>query len=136
MAGSLVVYRWGTIEFSVPEGTITDLDRQTRYRIDRPDPIEGLGVPKMRGPSSDDMTFRGVIFPGISGTLRSVQRVRDAADKGESNILTDGEGEVYGNWLVESVNERQSALQAGGKPRRIEYEIAFVRDPEGLELPL
>lgn len=123
------VYLLGSIEFSLPEGLPTELERGTRFNIDKAEPLEGEGVPVFRGTSDNDMTLRGVVFPGVSGHQQSVQRLRDAGAAGKSLLLVDGEGTLYGRWFIRSVNERQSVFMAGGKPRRIEWDISLVFEP-------
>lgn len=130
MASITFVYRLGSVEFTMESGLPTELTHNVRYRIDRSEPLEGQGVPVFRGTSDEEMTLRGVAFPGQgAGNLQSVQRLRDAGKAGKSLLLVDGDGTLYGNWFIESVNEQQSHLLAGGKPRRIEWDVALVFDP-------
>lgn len=126
----LVVARLGSIEFSVPEGTFTEVARHTTWRLDIPDPMEGLGKPVFRGRGSDEMTIDGVVFPGYSGTLQSVQRLRDAGDAGESMLLVDGEGNLYGNWFIARINERKSPFLPTGIERRAEWTLTLMADPD------
>lgn len=124
------VYRLGPVEFSLPEGLPTELERGTRFNIDKAEPLEGEGIPVFRGTVDNEMSLRGVVFPGFSGHQQSVQRLRDAGAAGKSLLLVDGDGTLYGSWFIRSVNERQSYFMAGGKPRRVEWDISLVFDPQ------
>lgn len=136
MAGSLAVMRLGTVEFSVKAGTFQELSRATRWRVDVPEPMDGLGVPIVRGTESDEITIRGVSFPGYSGNRSSVQRLRDLADTGKSHCLVDGELTVYGFWVIKSVNESKQEFTPTGVERKVTWDITLIADPEGTLIPL
>lgn len=132
----LVVARLGPVEFSVPEGSFDELARDTSYRVDVPEPLEGLGSPVGRGVESDLMTIRGVVFPGFTGSQSSVQRLRDLAETGKSALLVDGAGRLYGHWMISRVSERKTMFMDPGVPRRIEYDLTLIADPDGELVPL
>lgn len=126
---SLVVARLGDVEFSMPEGSFQTIERVTSWRVDVPDPLVGLGTPVVRGRESDEITLAGVVFPGIAGKLDSVERLRDAGDAGEPMLLVDGEGTIFGSWVVRSVREMQTAHLETGLPRKMEWQMALIAVP-------
>ena len=136
MAGSLMVARLGLVEFSVPTGTFDEITRSTRWNVDVPTPIDGLGTPVGRGQVADEMTIRGVVFPGFSGNRDSVQRLRDQADTGKSYPLTDGLGFIHGFWIISAVNERKQHFTSDGFERKVEWDISLIADPDGGPLPI
>lgn len=127
---SLVVARLGDIEFSLPEGSFTQIERQTTWRVDVPDPITGLGVPDVRGRERDELRLTGLVFPGITGHLTSVDRLRDAGDAGEPLLLVDGEGTIYGEWVVRSIEESRQEHLPTGIPRKMAWVLVLVAKPE------
>ena len=127
---NLVVGRLGSIEFSVPEGTFTSIARATSWRIDVPEPIEGPGTPVVRGRGSDEITIEGVVFPGFTGRLNSVERLRAAGDAGQPMLLVDGEGTLYGSWVVSRLNERSDAFLPSGAKRRTEWNLTLIASPD------
>ena len=48
----------------------------------------------------------------------------------------DGEGTLYGHWIVRRVNERQTRHGTTGKPRQIEWTIGLVAAPDDDLIPL
>ncbi len=126
----LVIARLGDAEFSVAAGSFESLRRLTRWRIDRPDPIDGLGVPVHRGRVDDAITLSGVVFPGYVGGLSSVERLRELGDTGDPAMLVDGEGTIYGRWLVSALEEEATHHTPTGKPRRISYQLTLAAVPE------
>jgi phage protein U len=125
----LVIARLGNVEFSVQAGSFESLQRRTSWRIDRPDPIDGMGTPVFRGRMGDSITLSGVVFPGYVGRLNSVERLRQLGDKGEPLMLADGEGAVYGEWLIEYLEEEATLTTPLGKPRRISYSLTLAALP-------
>jgi phage protein U len=95
-----------------------------------PEPLNGLGIPAVRGRRDDEITFEGVVFPGFTGTLNSVQRLRDAGDAGAPLLLVDGEGIVYGDWVVSRLSERKGPFTPTGIERRAEWSLTLVAVPE------
>jgi phage protein U len=126
----LVIARLGSVEFSVLAGSFEVLQRRTTWRIDRPDPIDGMGTPVHRGRLDDAITLSGVVFPGYVGGLSSVERLRELGDGGEPQTLVDGEGTIYGRWLIESVDEEATLHTPTGKPRRLAYSVTLVAVPD------
>lgn len=121
--GKIVVGRLGDVEFSFQEGSMTAMERQTNWYIDRAEPIDGFGVAHARRKNYDQLRISGVVFPGTYGTAQSVQRLRDLGDTGEPQLLVDGEGTVYGYWLVSQVSESKSHLNATGVAQKSEYQL-------------
>src|SRR5690606_29933789 len=119
-----------------PDGTFQDLERVMSWRVDTPEPIEGMGKSVVRGLESDEITLSGLVFPGFTGTLSSVQRLQDAGNAGESLLLVDGEGTLYGRWWIVSVRERKGPFMPTGVPRRIEWTLTLRADPPDEVLPL
>jgi hypothetical protein len=129
----LVIARLGSVEFSLSAGSFESLRRLTRWRIDRPDPIDGMGIPVHRGRLDDSITLSGITFPGYVGSLASVERLRELGEAGEASLLVDGEGTLYGRWLVEAIEEEATLHTPTGKPRRVTYSVTLVAVPsEGL----
>lgn len=133
---NIVPMALGPVPFSVPTGTFDEVQRSTRWAIDQPDTLEGMGSPVSRGRESDTMVIRGVAFPGFTGTQNSVERLRELGDTGRSYVLVDGDGNLYGNWMVTAVNESRSAFMANGQPRKITYDVTLTYDPLPDLIPL
>lgn len=133
MAGSaaLVPIMLGRIPFSTTERSLGRLRRRTEWRIDRPEPVEGIGKPVNRGRARDEISIDGVSFPGYAGALDAVTKLREAGDAGDSLTLVDGEGTVYGSWMIVSLEETQGPeFTPTGIPRRIDFNLTLTLDPD------
>lgn len=132
----LVVARLGSIEFSVKAGTFSTLSRNTRWRVDKPEPMQGLGVPTSRGRADDTLTIDGTSYPGYSGNLSTVERLREAGDAGEPLLLVDGEGGIFGYWMVEGVTEKKGPFMPTGIERRADWSLTLTSVPDELEVSI
>lgn len=126
----LVTMRWGDHEFSISRGTFNNFQRSTAWRIDKPEPMTGLGQPRARGKASDEITLDGVVLPGFTGDQQSVQRFRDAGDAGKAQLLVDGEGNVFGSWFLERLSESRDVHTTTGIPRKMTWSLTLTAEPE------
>lgn len=130
MAGS-VPFRLGDTEFSLEAGPLQEWQRQESWVLDRQEPVDGFGVGAIRRKGSDQLRLTGVSFPGSEyGNAESVSRLRAQADTREPQLLVDGEGNVYGSWLIISLSERRGNFTPTGRERRAEWELTL--EPEVL----
>ena len=128
MAAS-VPFRLGDIEFSLSEGPLQDFERSERWIVDKQEPLTGFGVAVARRKGVDELRLSGIAFPESGyGTAESVSRLRDMAETLEAQLLVDGDGNVYGTWIVTSLMERQSNHTPDGRARRVSWELTLERE--------
>ena len=60
--------------------------------------------------------------------------MRLCAGSGQPLPLINGSGFILGRWLIESVQETDSALFDDGSPRKIEFSLSLKRYNEDLLL--
>ena len=63
----------------------------------------------------------------VSGGLKKLDTLRSIGAQLQPLGLTTGYGEVLGNWCLTNVDEDQSALLAGGIPRKQGFSLEFVK---------
>lgn len=79
------------------------------------------------GPKSDSVTISGVLFPEEFGGLDALAGIASAARSGRPLTLVTGAGEVGGKFVVQSISEDWSFIDARGRPRRDAYKIQLKR---------
>lgn len=104
-----------------------ELQRQTQWRHASNARVGARNARQFTGPGDDTITLSGVLMPEISGTLDSLDKLRAMGDQGQAYALVDGEGAVYGAYLIESIQQTGSYLQANGRPRKVEFSITLTR---------
>jgi len=112
--------------FNLDTAAFDELTRKTsvkwaaQERLRRPTAQQAVGL------GDEKMTLKGAIFPGFKGGIGQLDTLRGIARAMEPVNLTTGYGQVLGNWCLESVNEEQGALLAGGIPRKQAFTLEFV----------
>ncbi len=82
------------------------------------------------GPTSEEVTIRGVLFPAQYGGQESLDGIISSAMSGTPLMLvsgTDGAGVIHGLFSVQSVDEDRSFHDAAGTPRKNSYTITLKR---------
>lgn len=95
---------------------------------------QGLNAQQWTGPTSDDITIKGVLFPYELGGQSSLDGLIAMAMSGEVAMLvsgTAGAGIVHGRFTIQSVEEDRSYIAADGTPRRNAYSIRIRRYAAG-----
>lgn len=82
------------------------------------------------GPTNEEVTIKGVLFPAQYGGLGSLNGIMEMAKAGEPMILVSGfsgMGTIHGFFTVQSVDEDRSYIDARGVPRKDAYSITLKR---------
>lgn len=66
-----------------------------------------------------------------SAEIVSIDTLRQMADQGQSWQLVDGNGKVYGAYIITGITEDMKVFWPDGRPRQIDFTIELKRvDPE------
>lgn len=84
------------------------------------------------GAGDDTVTVGGTLYPEITGGSISCSLLRVMADQGRSWPLIDGNGMIYGMYVISSVMENGSEFFPDGTPRKIEFTLKLTRVDESL----
>lgn len=82
------------------------------------------------GPTSDEVTISGVLFPEEFGGLSQLDGLTQAALAGEELMLVSGdaaEGVIGGLFTIQSIEEDRSYIDRRGQPRKDVYTISLKR---------
>lgn len=104
-----------------------ELQRKTGWRHV---PVPRVGARAARqflGPDDDTISLSGVLVPEFMGREDAMQQLRDMGDTGDAYAMVDGEGTVYGAFVIESVTEGQTLHTQEGRARRIDFTVELVR---------
>ncbi|CDZ43108.1 Putative bacteriophage P2 tail protein [Neorhizobium galegae bv. officinalis] len=86
------------------------------------------------GPTSEEVSIRGVLFPAEFGGQDSLDGIIASAMSGAPLMLVSGndaEGVIHGTFTIQSVDEDRSFHDARGQPHRNSYSIALKRYGQG-----
>ena len=91
---------------------------------------QDLNPQQWTGPTSDEVTIQGVLFPEEFGGQSQLDGIIAAQLAGTEMMLVSGdamEGVIRGMFTVQSVEEDQTYHDAQGRPRRNAYVISLKR---------
>lgn len=117
----------GEYIFGLNTAAFQELNRNTTWRWGSQDVFNGPQALQFTGWGEDTITLPGVIFPEYWGGTGQVDALRELADAGEAQTLIDGRGNVLGEWVITSVQERQSTFAQAGAPRRQEFTVSLQK---------
>lgn len=119
----------GMFVFSLPTLAYEELQRRTSWRHVQNARIGARASNQFLGPGDDLVSLSGMLPPELSD-VTSLATLRDLADAGEALPLVDGRGQVYGAFVIESLDERQANFLDNGAPRRIDFGLELRRVPD------
>ncbi|MBO9710686.1 MAG: phage tail protein [Caulobacter sp.] len=122
----------GMFVFSLPTLAYEELQRRTSWRHVQNPRFGARAANQFLGPGDDLVSLSGRIPPELSD-VSSLATLRDLADAGDALPLVDGRGQVYGDFVIESLEERQAAFLDDGSPMRIDFGLELRRVPDGAD---
>lgn len=79
------------------------------------------------GIGEETITLAGIIYPEYRGGFQQVEQMRSMAGRGHPLLLVDGLGKLWGKWVIEAIDEKQSLFAAFGAPRKQEFNLQLRR---------
>lgn len=116
----------GQFVFGLQTVAFNSLQRQTAWRHAQTSRVGARAASQFVGPGEDTITLPGVILPEF-GTRMSLDELHTLADAGQPLALVDGEGRVYGQWVITEKSETASHFSRTGEPLRIEFSLTLRR---------
>ncbi len=133
----------GPVFFSLNTAAYEQLQRNTQYQWAAQNRLghpllkhAGIGGPAYQfiGPGEESINLNGTLYPQYKGSPLTLSAIRLTAGLGVALPLMNPSGFIFGRWLIESVQETNSALFADGSPRKIDFSLSLKRYNEDLLL--
>ena len=126
----------GEYRFSLSTAAYQEFSHSAEYRWAAQDRIGRLPARQYVGPGAETISLRGLIYPHFRGGLGQLGRMRNEAGRGEPLDMTEGNGRVWGLWVIIRVEETRRVFEADGVPRQIEFRLELARYAEDQEQSL
>ncbi|CNG74954.1 phage protein U [Yersinia enterocolitica] len=84
------------------------------------------------GVDSEKITLSGVLLPELTGGKLSLLALELMAAQGKAWPLIEGDGTIYGMFVIESLSQIGTLFFADGSARRIEFTLKLLRVDESL----
>lgn len=119
--------------FNLDTAAFDELQRRTAYRWAAQERLTRDMAQQAVGPGEDTLTIKGAVFPLFRGGISQLDTLRTIGRLLLPVSLTTGYGAVLGNWCLRKVDEDQSALLAGGIPRKQAFTLEFTKYGDDLQ---
>ena len=120
MALGMFLFEIGTLPFQ-------ELKRKTDWKHATTGRVGARDAAQFVGPGPETIGLSGTVYAEISEGRVSLDKLRDMANQGEAWPLVDGTGTVFGDYVIEAMDEPHRAHLAEGTPRKIEFSLDLLR---------
>lgn len=120
----------GMFVFDLPTLAHDELQRKASWRHARSARIGARDVTQFVGAGEETVNLSGAVYAEIADGRVSIEQLRDMADSGEAWPLLDGTGTIFGDFVIEAIDERHKYLMRDGSAQRIDFAIDLLRVPD------
>ena len=117
----------GMFVFGMKTLAYQELQRQSDWRHPTTSRVGARPARQFLGKGGDTITLPGVLVSGLTGSQASLETLRDMADTGKAWLLIEGTGKIYGEYVIESMQETRAYFFKDGTTRRIEFTLTLQR---------
>ena len=75
------------------------------------------------GLDNDDITLFGSLYSKLTGGKTSLVTLELMAESGKAWSFLDGDGNIYGMFIIEEISQSKSYFFANGAARKIEFTL-------------
>lgn len=125
----------GAFVFSIDDLLFDQLRERRVWRHPAGDRV-GLGPSyQFAGPGEHSLSLGGLLAPGQIGRRDALDDITSMADAGGALPLIDGEGYIYGAFVITGLDTSRSHFHRNGLALKIDFTIDLVRvDTDGPDL--
>ena len=120
MALGMFLFEIGTLPFE-------ELQRRASWTHARSARIGARDAVQFVGVGEETITLSGATYTELADGRVSLDELTRMADTGDRFPLLDGTGTIFGDFVIEQVDQRHTALLPDGTPRRIDFGIDLLR---------
>jgi len=117
----------GMFIFDLPTLAHDELQRRASWRHARSPRVGARDATQYVGPGEETVNLSGAVYAEIADGRVSIDDLRDMAASGEAWPLLDGTGTVFGDYVIEAIDERHAYLMTDGRAQRIDFAIDLLR---------
>ena len=122
----------GYFVFSLYTLAYQDLQRQIAWRHASTSRVGARPANQYLGPDDETLTLSGVLLPEFAGSRLSLELLEAMATTGRSWPLIQGDGLLYGEYLITGIQTTGTLHFQDGAPRKIEFQLSLKRTDSAL----
>lgn len=120
----------GMFIFDLPTLAHDEMQRKASWRHARSTRIGARDATQFVGPGDETISLSGSVYAEITDGRVSIDDLRAMAGTGEAWPLVDGTGLIFGDYVIEGIDERHAFLMSDGRAQRIDFAIDLLRVDE------
>lgn len=117
----------GQFVFSLDTLAYQELKRSNTWRHPSNSRVGARPARQFVGVGDETFALSGWIAPGQLGDYGSMDELRAMGDSGQAFALVSGNGEVFGQFVLESLNETGTLHDRYGYPSKVTFDLQLVR---------
>lgn len=107
-----------------------EFQRQVTWRHASTSRVGTTPASQFLGRDADKITLSGTLLPEVTGGTVSLGLIEAMADQGLAWPLIEGTGNLYGLFVIESLNTTRTVFFQDGAARRIDFQLQLKRVDE------
>lgn len=123
----------GTYVFGIDSLLFNQLQRKRNWRHPSNDRVGASPASQFAGPGDDTVNLGGLLAPGQIGNAEALDDIATMAKAGQAYTLLDGEGYIYGAYVITDLDETKRNFLIDGQALAVDFTISLKRvdDDEG-----
>lgn len=117
----------GMFVFTLKNITYQNLNQKTKWRHASNSRIGAMPAYQFLGRGENTITLSGSIMPSFKGSPKSLVSLSNMADKGKAYPLIGGNGKVWGQYVIESIEQTDTIFFKDGTPRKIDFTMELIQ---------
>lgn len=117
----------GLFIFSLPTVVFQELSHKREVRFAENERIGAPDAFQFIGPGPETITLNGVTAYGINHASASFAVLNRMLQSGRAHTLIDGLGNVYGQYIIRSLDLKKSSFRKFGQAKRTEWSMQLTR---------
>lgn len=117
----------GQFVFSLDTLAYQELKRSNTWRHPSNSRVGARPARQFVGVGDETFALSGWIATGQLGDYGSMDELRAMGDSGQAFALVSGNGEVFGQFVLESLNETGTLHDRYGYPSKVTFDLQLVR---------
>jgi len=124
----------GLFVFALKTAPYQQLQRHTQWRHPSSSRVGLRPARQFIGPGDDTITLTGTLYPEVTGGRVSLAMLRAMAETGRAWPMIQGDGKIYGEYVIEDMSETSTLFFGDGAARQIEFSLKLARVDESTPL--
>lgn len=117
----------GMFVFELKSAPFQELQHQLGWRHASNSRVGARPARQFCGPDDETVTLTGQLYPELTGGQPSLDDLREMGDSGQAYPLIAGTGDIYGQFIIEGLQQTKAVFFEDGIARKIDFSLTLKR---------